>query len=152
MNIQLKIEDSRWKGFISGLSKGLGDVNTLFKKAFLIVWPRESADHFDQELGFDGPWAQWSPSYAQFMERIGKGGNKLLQDTGRLRTQTVQNPILTSLPNGLKVESETPYSGFLDEGTSKMPARPFMWLGDESQDRLAKILVDGLFLQAGGTD
>lgn len=83
---------------------------------------------------------------------VHQAGGKLLQVSGRLRTETINEPIFTQLSGGLKVESPTPYSGWLDEGTSKMVARPFMWLGDEAQETLSRVFADYLGDAVGGTD
>lgn len=79
-------------------------------------------------------------------------GGKLLQVTGRLRTETVQEPILTYSMGQLVVESPTPYSGYLDEGTENMVARPFMWLGEEAQDNLSQVFLEMLGEGVGGLD
>src|SRR3990167_3724406 len=46
---------------------------------------RDIQDHFQDERGSGGAWKAWSDAYQDHMERIGKGGNKILQDSGRLR-------------------------------------------------------------------
>ncbi len=169
MNVQLKLNDMGWQTFFAGLKDAIRDSNTLLKKAFIIIWPKEEARIFDEEMGPDGRWAPWKNSTRQgrIVHEIQtttakqrafaktsfvREGGKLLVKSGRLRTETIQNPEMVELPDGLKVLSPTPYSGFLDEGTSKMVARPFMWLGDEAQGTLADILMGQIMDQAGGTD
>ena len=152
MNIELKLDDVGWRTWIKQAVNALAASNTTLKKAMLIVWPRESGSHFREEMGFAGPWAPWKPSYRKHMERIGKGDNRLLQDIGTLRQQTTLDPEMVQLPNGLKVISPTPYSGYLDEGTPNMVARPFMWLGEDAQENLSKIFAHKLWGEAGGAD
>ena len=185
MNFTLKQDDKDWQGFLKRARAILKAPDSLLKKAFLVGWPQESKSHFDQEEGFDGPWAPWKESTRssrivhEIRSAIGKQhapgrlssaerergdrkvaarqardsargksyrrGGKLLQVTGRLRTETAMNPIMRYTRRGLLVESPTPYSGYLDEGTKHddgtklMEARPFMWLGEEAQDRLADV-------------
>lgn len=79
-------------------------------------------------------------------------GGKLLQKSVRLRDETVQEPILTQMLGAVKIQSPTPYSGFLDEGTKHMEARPFMWLGDEAQDNLSHVFMDLIGDEVGGLD
>lgn len=169
MNISLKLDDASWTSWMGQLRNALAGSNTLLKKALLIVWPREAASHWDQEMGWDGPWAPWKDSTRR--QRIAheirtttakqrvharssmvREGGALLVVSGRLRTQTMQEPIMRELPGGVEIVSPTPYSGFLDEGTENMAARPFMWLGDDAQENMAKIFLDGLEKQTGGTD
>lgn len=184
MNITVKMDDTNWQNFARRAINILKSSNGLLKKAFLVVWPAEAAKHFDNEEGWNGPWAPWKESTrssrivheirsalgrqhakgrlsdadtARGARKVGarqakdyaRGrvygrGGKLLQVSGRLRTQTANDPIFTWTGKGLKVESPTPYSGFLDEGTKFMEARPFMWLGDDAQDTLSKVFADGL--------
>lgn len=168
MNVLLNLEDASWKNFVSRTLAVLRSPDNLLKRAFLIVWPKDAKDHFEQEMGWDGHWAPWKESTrrqrmahelatatsAGIKRRQAAGvraGGRLLQITGRLRTQTVQEPIFTQLPHGLKVESPTPYSGYLDEGTERMQARPFMWLGDDAQELMSKVFADALG-EASGTD
>lgn len=167
MNIQLKLDDANWTTFLKMFSSAVSGADTFLKKAFLVVWPRESARHFEEEIGPGGRWEPWKASTRK--QRIAheiattsarqravarssfiRQGGKLLQISGKLRTQTTLDPEFVELPNGLKVISPTPYSGYLDEGTSKMVARPFMWLGDSSQDLLADVLIKGIWDKAGG--
>ena len=169
MNISLKLNIKPWETLVIGLKNSMAASDRMLKKAILFVWPRESASHFEQEVGFAGPWAPWKESTRR--QRISheiatassagikraraagiREGGKLLQMTGKLRTQTMLDPILQSIPNGLKLISPTPYSGYLDEGTSNMEARPFMWLGDDAQELLGKLFLDGLMERVGGTE
>jgi phage gpG-like protein len=169
VNISLKVDDGAWQHFVAKLQYALGTTDTIFKKALQIIWPREIASHFDQEMGYEGAWAAWKSSTRSArivheirtastagLKRASKAGvrpgGKLLQVSGRLRTEITQHPILSAISGGMKVESPTPYSGYLDEGTSKMVARPFMWLGEDAQDNLAKIFTDSLWGEAGGAD
>ena len=168
MNIEMKLDATGWGNFIKRATQILSSSDSLLKRAFLVVWPKEAASHFDREEGWEGKWAEWKASTRA--QRIGheirtasaKGiararkanirpGGKLLQVSGRLRTETVLEPIMTHIPGGMKVESPTPYSGFLDEGTSKMVARPFMWLGDDAQETMSKVFAEALGDSLGGS-
>lgn len=162
MNVQLKIEDASWTSFINTLRNALQSSDTYLKKAFQVIWPKEAASHFEQEMGPDGHWEPWKEStragriahekkHTSARQRafartafIREGG-LLLQVTGRLRTETVQEPEMVESMTGLKVLSPTPYSGFLDEGTDKMVARPFMWLGEDAQVLFADTLEEMIF-------
>ena len=192
MNVNLDFEDSSWQAFLAALKNALKSSDTLLKKAFLVIWPREESRIFQEEMGPDGPWAPWKDSTKrqrmvhELRSAIGKAhssgsltysqraraeskvrgrqaalyaggtsvrrGGKLLQVSGRLRTQSIQNPIVKDLGGGLEVQSPTPYSGYLDEGTKRMEARPFMWLGDDAQDNMMQVLADSIWQQSGGDE
>ena len=130
----------------------LGTANTLFKKAFLIVWPKEAQDHFEKEEGPEGSWPSLSAVYAARRAKEEGAGYRLLQIRGKLRQKTAFRPQVEELPLGIRAFSPVPWSGYLDEGTNKMPARPFMWLGGEAQQILVDTIMEGLLKQVGGTD
>lgn len=112
---------------------------------------RDIIDHFSQESGSDGPWKPWSDRYAAFMASIGKSGNKILQDTGRLR-QAFQPSNVRSTSDGLlwfnpaKTSSGFPYAAAHDEGGGRLPQRQFMWLSkgalSEIESQIVKFLED----------
>ena len=58
----IDFEDSNWQAFIAAIRNGLKTSDTMLKKAFLIIWPREEARIFDSESGPEGPWAPWKNS------------------------------------------------------------------------------------------
>lgn len=102
-------------------------------------------DHFDKETGPAGAWDSWSDSYAKYMESIGKGGNKILQDSGRLRqgiTPSNYRPTQEGVIfyNDLLTAEGFPYAHHHDEG-SKNP-RPFMWVSSDAMDRIAEQLLN----------
>ena len=103
--------------------------------------------HFEQETGSEGPWDPWSKVYADHMGKIGKGGNKILQDTGRLRQaflptnyRKVSEGILWFNP--AKTKSGFPYAYAHNEGGPKLPQRDFMYLSDEATDRIAEVTLN----------
>jgi len=99
-------------------------------------------DHFKKEQGPNGSWKAWSPQYTQYMSAIGKGGNKILQDTGRLRSGW-QPTNYTATREGFFWFNPVRYSRAHDQGSREenLPARPFAWL---SKDAMKKIADDTL--------
>jgi phage gpG-like protein len=108
---------------------------------------RDLVQHFEQEKGSEGPWKAWSDFYAQKMERLGKGGNKILQDSGRLRQGLI--PIqsgrnVRKVPEGIlwfnpaKTKGGFPYALAHDEGGEKLPKRDFMWLSASARENIAQ--------------
>ena len=110
-------------------------------------------DHFKQEQGTGRvPWVKWSKSHRKAMERIGKGGNKILQDTGRLRGSFLPTQRRMSAEgilwfNPAKTKKGFPYAAAHQEGGEKLPARPFMWISDKTLDNIGaqtlKFLEEG---------
>lgn len=106
---------------------------------------KDVMDHFKRRQGPDGPWAKWSISYAKYMKKIGKGGNLILQDTGRLRDTFKPTHLRTSdnmitWYNNAKTKKRFPYAWHHDEGAEK--TRPFMWLSDKAADKMAKSVLE----------
>jgi len=145
-------EASAW---LSGMSNRIDQITDHDRKVIgllsAIVY-RDLIDHFDQESGPSGPWKPWSDSYSRFMASLGKSGNKILQDTGRLRNafkptnvRNTSDGILwfndATTPNGY------PYAFGHNYGFGRVPQREFMWLSDgamsEIEDTVLKFIQDG---------
>ena len=88
--------------------------------------------HFSDERGPDGKWKSWSSEYAERMNAKGKGGNKILQDTGNLR-QTVK-PGHSDSEAYILADSE--YAAAHNFGTSKLPKREFMFIDDDGFEKI----------------
>lgn len=97
---------------------------------------RDIMEHFKQEVGPTGPWAEWSPSYRKALDRMGRSGNKKLQFTGKLRQTFTPQSFRTDKTKGVhwynpaKTNSGFPYAYHHNEGALK--PRPFMWLSDKA--------------------
>jgi len=105
---------------------------------------RDIMAHFDQEQGPGGAqWAAWSSVYAEHMDKKGRGGNKILQDSGRLR-QSVTPTNYRVLPGGIvfynpaKTKDGFPYAQAHDEGGGKLPQRQFMYLSEIAMEEIAE--------------
>lgn len=98
---------------------------------------RDITDHFSKQSGPSGPWQKWSELYADHMQKIGKGGNKILQDTGTLR-KNLQPQNWRKDPQGIVFFNPVQYAARHDEGLSGMPERKFMWLSSSATENLAK--------------
>jgi phage gpG-like protein len=72
------------------------------------------------------------------MARVGKSGNKILQDSGRLRQGLMPNN-WRGTDEGLIFYNRVPYANAHDKGVPKrnLPSRPFMWLSKEAKGALA---------------
>ena len=100
-------------------------------------------DHFEKEEFLPLPTAPWSAFYREMMDASGKGGNKLLQDSGRLRQSflpTNYRKVAEGIQwfNPAKTKSGFPYAYAHNEGGPKLPQRNFMWLSDSASERIAE--------------
>jgi len=135
--------------FLKTIQKKSKDVETGQKKYAVLVGARVFADlidHFEQERGPKRKWEPWSFLYTLAQERAGKGGNKILQDNGRLRNAFKPTNFFRSKKgmvffNDAKTKSGFPYAKAHDEGGEILDQRQFMWLSKKAQK---KILGDTL--------
>lgn len=78
------------------------------------------------------PWAPWAPSTARARERAGTASRGLLYNTGALASSIY----FTINDKSVSVSSSAPYAEYLQNGTPKMPARPFLGIGEGEQDAI----------------
>lgn len=70
-------------------------------------------------------WAPWQPSTRAERERKGNAGLGLLWDEGTL----LQSINVQVNAQSMAVGTNSPYAPYLQDGTKKMPARPFLGWG-----------------------
>lgn len=145
MATEVTFENKEVMDFLNNLDKKLKDIDDGAKKYTTLLSSivyRDINEHFENEEGSEGKWEQWSLYYAIKMKKIGKGGNKILQDTGRLRNSfKPMNVKRTSEGflwfNNAKTKSGFPYAFAHNEGGEKLPKRDFMWLSNEAQEKIS---------------
>lgn len=109
---------------------------------------RDVIEHFEEEKGPEGRWKKWSKFYKEKMEARGKGGNKVLQDTGRLRNSFKPQKYRATKDgflwyNDAKVGKKNfPYAYAHDTGGKQLPQRQFMWLSDKAMEKIAQIALN----------
>lgn len=144
--ISLEFDTSKVQAFLRRLQENKKDVlkaDDSFVSTISMFVFQDVISHFEKERGSEGKWKAWSKVYRAHMESIGKGGNKILQDTGRLR-QSFTPGQWRSRPGGIewynpaKTKSGFPYAAAHDRGGPKLPKRDFMWLSDKAMDKIAK--------------
>lgn len=142
--------------FTSEIKEWLAQLDTNLKakdkvaSAFGAIIYGDIMQHFSQQMEETGKWQAWSDSYAAFMKRIGKSGNKILQDNGNLR-QGVKPANYRFVEDGImwyndaQTEGGFPYAyahDNLDGGRKQLPRRGFMWVSPNKLNVLAKALLD----------
>lgn len=145
MAVEVEFDDAEVRKFIQGVTEKLSDVRNVkprFMALLSSIVYRDVMDHFEQEKGPDGKWKPWSKIYREHMRKIGKGGNKTLQDTGRLRQSFLPKNHRATKDGILWFNNAKtggfPYALAHDEGELGMPQREFMWLSDEAQDKISE--------------
>lgn len=141
-----EFDDQEVKEFLSQLDSRLKKIKNGFAQyaglLSAIVY-QDIIKHFEEEQGSGGPWEKWSTFYMEQMKLENKSGNKILQDTGRLRNSfTPQKYRKTSAGllwyNNAKTKSGFPYAAAHDEGGSRLPKRDFMWLSSKAMDKISE--------------
>lgn len=102
---------------------------------------RDVQDHFDNEQGSGEPWAPWSEAYRAYMNRIGKGSNNLLRDTGALRNAFA--PATQQNMGEFQWINPLPYSATHNYGDKarNIPQREFMWMSNDALENAAEICL-----------
>ncbi len=146
MAAEIEFENEEIKDFLKNLNtrlKKIKDGEKKFVGLLSAIVYRDILSHFEDEEGSEGKWSQWSLFYAMKMKELGKGGNKILQDSGRLRNSfKPQNYRSTSEGilwfNNAQTKSGFPYALAHNEGGDQLPMRDFMWASDKAQDSIAE--------------
>lgn len=148
---EVAIQDEKAQAALQKLMdrvKEVGDGGRKIAGAFSAIIFRDIMSHFERGEGPDAkPWEKWSDVYQKHMEKIGKSGNRILQDTGHLRQaflptnyRKVGEGILWFNP--AKTKGGFPYAYAHNEGGPKLPARTFMWTSDDASEKLAQVTLD----------
>lgn len=146
---EVALQDEKAQKFLQKAMKKVQeakDGGRAFAMALSAVVFQDIMDHFEKEQGPEGPWSPWSSSYRKYMDMRGKGGNRILQDTGRLR-QSFMPTNYRKVGEGIlwynpaRTKSGFPYAYAHDEGGPKLPARSFMWTSDDASEKIADVTL-----------
>jgi phage gpG-like protein len=86
----------------------------------------------------DKPWAPWKPGTRKVREKKGTAHLGLLYDSGNL-LDSIRAQIVGS-HNTLQVGTNVPYAKFLNDGTPKMAARPFMGISAPAKEAITTMV------------
>lgn len=136
----------RWLKKLNENAKDVKKRDQAFVDAISIFVFQDIISHFEKEQGSEGKWKPWSKMYREHMTAIGKGGNKILQDTGRLRGSFTPgkwrtNPAGIEWYNPAQTADGFPYAYAHNQGGPKLPKRDFMWLSKSALDKISKATV-----------
>lgn len=140
MSAEAVFEDKEIKDFLKNLSvklKNVKDGERKYTGLLSAIVFKDIMQHFEKEEGSEGKWKHWSYYYTVQMEKSGKGGNKILQDSGRLRQSFRPTKDGISWFNDAVTKKGFPYAFAHNEGDGKLPKRDFMWASDSAQEAMA---------------
>jgi phage gpG-like protein len=142
---ELSFESEQWQKVIKRLDKKWDDIKNRKEFGGIIAASvyKDVMEHFDQEKGPDGKWISWSEAYAAHLQKIGRGGNKILQFSGNLRQRFTPQSWRSKAEgvlffNNAKTKSGYAYARGHDEGQGKLPKRSFMWLSSKAIDSIIR--------------
>lgn len=149
MAVEVSLLDEDAQKFVKKLERLVGDVTEKrdrYVDALGAVVFQDIISHFEQEQGSEGKWKRWSDAYSEHMAKIGKGGNRILQDTGRLRGSFVPGNRRVETAgvvwfNNAQTPNGFPYASAHNEGGMGMPMRDFMWLSDSAVEKIQNITL-----------
>lgn len=147
---QVVVNDRKMRKLLKQISDRVGNIvdpSNAISSIFGTIVFQDIMDHFNRQSGPNGRWKPWSEIYARDMSRRGKGGNRILQDTGRLRQGVTPGNVRRSSRgliwyNPVRTRHGFPYAVAHDEGGRKLPQREFMWLSGRALQKITQASLD----------
>jgi phage gpG-like protein len=158
---EIDLNMDAWKDVIKNLRTHWDDMKSRkeFQGIVSAAFFKDYIEHFKKEEGPDGPWKEWSKTYADHMQKTGNGGKNILQFNGRLRQSAIvgSGDISSRVQadgllfyNPAQTNSGFPYAQAHNEGGPKLPKRQFMWLSPNAMSSILTQTVKWLAQAAGG--
>ncbi len=119
---------------LSGNAKNIKAKKSEYANLLSAIVFRDIQEHFENQAGPNGKWAKWSDIYAEHMRKIGKSGNRILQDSGHLRQSFIPTNYRSVADGILWFNKATtkggfPYAAHHDE--TAQTTRKFMYLSNK---------------------
>lgn len=137
-----QLDDSEWRIFLTGVTGKLKDIPKILSSAYGTFGYKDIMEHFRNESDENGRWKPWSDNYARAMQKKGKGGNKILQDTGMMRGSILPTNTRRISNTGIEVFANSEISAVHDSGGRFMPKRSFMWLSDKARNLMMQFIAN----------
>jgi len=148
MSYEIVIDDKNVREMLRRITKRSNEVDQksrAYTALLSAIVLQDIADHFAKESGPNIRWQPWSERYRMRMEKLGKGGNKILQDNGTLRNAWTPANVRT-VSDGIVWFKQTPYAKRHDMGGKGIPVRRFSWLSEfalnKISDQTAKFITE----------
>ena len=148
MSDTLIFNDAKAKKFFDKLQGNEKDIRTkdlAYWGGITSIAFKDVIDHFRKEAGPTKKWQKWSKLYTDRKIKRDRGGDKILQDSGRLRQSvniarsSVRRRKGQLLFNQAKTKTGFPYAQAHNEGSGKLPQREYMWLSLKALNKISKI-------------
>lgn len=126
----------------------VADMRSFWRSAGLYLVKRSVSDSFGKEQSPDGTkWASWTKKYKDRMEKLGKGGNKILNDHGS--HGLVGSIKYVAFRDRVIVGSNLAYARrhqlgdeSWKQGGKGIPPRPYIGVTDEDRMELLRMMRD----------
>src|SRR5262245_4569018 len=131
IDAEFNFDAKEWQDLLTRLKKkwdyilvGTSGVRKEFSELASIFVFKDIMDHFENESGPKGQWVWWSDAYTAHLNKIGRGGNKILQFNGRLKQSFTANNWKSTndgvlFYNNAKTSGGFPYAAAHDRGGEK---------------------------------
>ncbi len=134
--------DKAFLGIYEEIEKTLAeaDYSEALRDQVVPILAAEHEEYFNREAGPDGPWAPLSPATVK-----AKGFDTILIETNRMRSSLLfsgNDHIEDISQAGLTWGTSDPKAAFHQDGTEKIPARPFVGASEETVDKIAEVIAD----------
>lgn len=143
MATTVTIDDKQVQKLLKGLIKNVGQISERGKNYVGLLSSivlGDIVEHFAKEEGPTGKWRPWSARYQRYMMSIGKGGNLILSDTGKLR-QGWQPARYRVSKEGVLWYNPVEYGARHDQGIFPYPQRKFTWLSSKAVNEIERQTV-----------
>lgn len=126
----------------------IADMRGFWRSVGLYLVKRSTKDSFGKEQAPDGTkWAPWSKAYRRRMERIGKGGHKILSDNGELRRSIgyvafKDRVLVGSILRYARRHQMGDKNGAVAGGAGGIPSRPFLGIVDRDRLEILRMMRD----------
>lgn len=124
----------------------IADMRGFWRSVGLYLVKRSTKDSFGKEQAPDGTkWAPWSKAYRRRMERIGKGGHKILSDNGELRRSigyvAFKDRVLVGSILRYARRHQLGDKGWA-EGGGGIPPRPYIGVTERDREEILRMMRD----------
>lgn len=144
--ITFSIENEEILGLISGAIEDFDDLSFEFGEIARSIAKYNRTNFI---LKGYGKYAPLSEAYAKW-KRKHFPGQSILVRTGRLRdsvtdaTRPSRDTILQVTKNSMAHGTKVPYGSYIQNGTKRMPARPYLFWDDPRLKIVERILTEGV--------
>lgn len=141
INIQVQVTGiDEWIAKLKSISDGIADLTPEYEAVGNHLVPFFENDVFETEGGaIDQDWAPLSATYDAW-KTVHYPGRGTLERTGTLR----YGFSAISTAQYLLIQNKAPYAGYIQYGTSRMPARIFMAITDNMNSTIRQMIIDSL--------